>query len=284
MGYQAILDSFEEWLGGAWSSRHRVVAWGAGAELLVNISSPDPKARSTIEQDEFYGEPHSNKWMTYREQHHAEGKDDITAVNIVRPSPQCQVTNNTSQDIVVGRANGELKKICISPNAKDFKVKHFDTSRSPVRSLDVTSGRASLFASCLHDDRLALFPLDADRHLVQPIVQTSVVKPSTQSCRTWSTRFLSSDKVAVGVGPAYDIVKVFDITRHGLSAEPVRSFGNGKGSLTSAYPVRSLPSSSASDPNGAGQVIVSGGYDGVVRSVRSSHVSRNSANPDLQAS
>lgn len=38
MGYQAVLDSYEEWTANDWSTRKSVVAWGAGAELVLKVT------------------------------------------------------------------------------------------------------------------------------------------------------------------------------------------------------------------------------------------------------
>ena len=275
MGYQAVLDSYETWTGNDWISRKTVVAWGAGAELVLNVSkqltiSPQkPDASSSRESEDLAREPHrshtSSSWLTYREDHHAEGHDDITSASILNPSQRHHNDDDPNlEHVLIGRASGELTSVGFKSGVENCVLRQFDTAGSSVRSASVGPNESHLVAACLGDDRLAVYPLYSRLELVSPSSETICIPQGERSCRTWSTTFLSSTRIAIGMGPSVEIVRVFDLSSTGVSREPLRSFGHGKSFRTSAYPVRPLPTSSTS----AGRhdsLLLSGCYDGIIR-------------------
>lgn len=281
MGYQAVLDSYEEWVGPAWACRKSVVAWGAGAELIMNLSrSPDTVGkvnrgfsghRDTSLAEEQQHKNATSDWLTYREQHHAEGRDDITSVNVLRPVHRQQDDDGSHlEQVVVGRANGELSTIGLKQNAEQCLLKRFDTNGLIVRSAAVSSRQSHLLASCLDDDKLVVYNLESPSDLVSPANQTTCIPQNGRSCRVWSTRFLSDTKVAVALGPSSDIVHVYDLSTSGLSKGPLRRFGHNLTFGTSAYPIQPLPNSAASGTEFDNDLLLSGGFDGAIRYVNTS--------------
>ena len=279
MGYQAVLDTYEELTTNKWSSAKRIVAWGAGAELVMGISGLDT---TTIQQATRTQRPTDNAargvvdlratppgvWLSYREKHHAQGRDDITTVNLLRSGQHVNdEKGNSGEELVLGRANGELCAVRISLPTGKCHVRRYETASSSVRSTDVSSSQHPLLASCLGDDRLVLYPVHSHQESVGPTSETCCVTGSQRNCRTWSTKFLSHDMIAIGMGPSTETVKVFQVTGDGLSREPVRCFRSGKAAPTSAYPVRALPNSTCHGPGVRQDLILSGNYDGTIRSV-----------------
>lgn len=245
MGFQPVIDSYEEWTGGDWTSREDVVAYGAGARLMLHNTAG---------------------WITYQDLiQHQEGRDDITTVNLLRPH---QASGDWSGlKVVVGRASGDLKLVVIDPSSRSCSERRFATRGTLIRSADLSSSKSPLLAACLGDSRAVLYSTAGNERWMEPLSEVDCADKLQPSCRTWSARFLSDRRLAIGRGPSAQIVQVYDVSPEGLSSAPVRSFGAGKAAgkpQTSAYPLCSLPESSVASA-ASGSVFLSGGYDGCVR-------------------
>ena len=265
MGFQAVVDSFENWPSNTWRSRREVVTWGAGAQLIMRTSGRgDAVRKDTQDASRFPGdlegldEDQSRcEWLIYRDSLHSEGRDDIISVNLLRPSDSYPYD---IKRVVVGRASGELSLLQLSKARDRCTNQRFQTFDCSVRSTDISQDHQPLLVAGLGDDRAILYPLHGDGPRVQPLTEVRCVDEKEVACRTWSTRFLSNDCVAVGRGPSKALVHVYRVGTTGFG-RPIRVFGSGRGSqrTTSVYPLLSLRDSS-------GSVFFSGGYDGCIRS------------------
>ena len=270
MGYQPVLDSYDIVTGNSWESRKEVVAWGAGAELVIKriergkavLKEYECAPKAQRASQDMHGI--NSEWLVYREAKHADGRDDITTVNILRPNQGLQCRNmNTAEDVVVGRASGELAMLRLSSGSSNHVIREYETRNSPVRSSDMTPGPYPLLAVGLGDARISLYAVHGEDHQARPLSEVQTVSDVEKGCRTWSTRFLSRDKLAMGRGPSKKLIYVYNIGTDGLSREPIRIFG-GKGTHTSVYPIVGIPESSVSD-HAAGNAFLSGGHDGIIR-------------------
>lgn len=273
MGYQAMVDSHEVWTGGDWKSRKEVVAWGAGADLVLKTIT-----RNRDSDREFFRHPRERgqrfehalgrvKLLKYKDKSHLQGRDDITAVKILRSESESNLSYpDVKEEVVVGRASGNLSLLRLCANSKNCVVKQYATSDSHVRSMDLNPSQTCHLAACLDDDTIALYPLRSTNELIQPTSKVGCVSKNERCCRTWGSRFISTDLFAVARGPSSIIVEVYQLRDDGLSEAPLRAFGSGRTkSNTSAYPVIGVPSSGSNTP--CGSLLLSGGYDGFVRSV-----------------
>ena len=291
MGYQPVIDSYENWISDDWSSRHEVLAWGAGAELKVRLKTMGhgseqmwQNARDDVERSENFNQHHHLiEWLAYKENEHEEGRDDITSVNLLRPGQRMQQhPSETGEEVVVGRANGELALVTLSASQERSSIsQRYLTDCRPVRSASVSFCESVLVAACLSDTSLALYPLRAADIDVSPVSEVSVI-PSGQPGRTWSTRFLTHDRLTVGLGPSIEPIHVYSIDPAGLCPEPLRRFGTAGADVkmfgddrvdttgcttsgtSSVYPIAPIAASSQAGGR-EGEVFLSGWYDGVVR-------------------
>lgn len=277
MGYQPVLDSYDEWTGAQWDDRREVVAWGAGAELVVKIvdwggNVLEPKDRRASLKRPKYGCTRTKfEWLTYREPQHAEGRDDITTLKLLRPDQHSGATGSREGELaVVGRASGDLKLLRLRKGHTNCIVQEYETRAAPVRSADVTTGSSPLILACLGDSRAALYQVDNQSLKASPVSEVSCTSESERSCRTWTTRFLSKTTVAIGRGVTKHPVHVYQIAPDGITGDPIRVFGSGKGlaegSATSVYPIVKIPRSSSSRDSDSHEFF-SGGYDGKIRYV-----------------
>ena len=201
-------------------------------------------------------------WLSYQDPAHREGRDDITTVNIL----QGHNASLNVERVIVGRASGELVLLRLNENLSTVERK-FDTGRSLVRSADIGGDRSHLLAACLGDARAVLYDLSVNQEGTKPVSEVHCVNKTEHKCRTWSARFLSNQRLAIGRGVSDRLVYVYEVTPSGLTDEPIRAFGSGravKQAQTSAYPLCSIPQSTE-DPGFSNDVFLSGGYDGMIR-------------------
>lgn len=279
MGYQAVLDSYQVWQGSEWSSTKDVVAWGAGADLVMNITHRSPavanaarrnaRRRSDSQWESFARDRSKFQWVVYREKEHREGRDDVTSVHLLQfNGGDAERTNSNEERLVVGRASGGLDLIHLSvADTSSHVQRRYETFGVPVRSTDLAPSTNNQLAACLGDHRLALFALNGPEHSVSLTTEISSLRPGEVACRTWSTRFLSSRELAVGRGPSKEMVHVYGMESDGLRKQPLRVFRSGavETPSTSVYPIVTIPSTFGSEDRSDGVAFLSGAFDGGIR-------------------
>jgi hypothetical protein len=285
MGFVPVIDSYETWYGGDWSSRKEVVAWGAGAGLVMRVKHMGSKAKDMRlatkirNRGDFNVHEHTISWDKFLKKGAVEGRDDITSVNI-RP----QQNLKDPEQVIVGRASGSLSLVSLPRLRHEGQAKvlvSYETAGRPVRSATTTPGSHRLLVACLSDSIVALYPLDSARTHVSNAGETSVI-PTGHSGRTWSSRFLRDDRLAVGLGPAKIPIRIYDIGRGELMPKSVCSLALSdadadarldmlevdSASATSIYSLAEIPLSSLAG-GAEGDIFLSGGYDGFTRYVAS---------------
>lgn len=286
MGYQPTIDSYEEIMGNKWHSRKEVLAWGGGAELVLRIRKTGDEARKSFKEynlmhgSQFIDQHHHlHKWITYKDNGLVDGRDDITTVNILRP---WQKDGEASEHIIVGRASGRLDLVAVDVAPNSRVLCNFDTGGRSVRSATVNSSSDTpLIAACLADSAVSLYAATSEGALKTSLDEVLAVPPGKLG-RTWSSRFLRHDRLAVGRGPSGQPLLIYSIGEAGFCDSPVRQYdierrdgefapANGaqgrkslRGSSTSIYPVAPIAPSSITG-GAEGDIFLSGGYDGNIR-------------------
>ncbi len=285
MGFIPVIDSYETWYGGDWDSRKEVVAWGAGAGLVMRVTTMGNKAedmwgtgtdtRKLPRCLDVHG--HNIDWTVYNETNVRDGRDDITYLNLL---PQ-QILGDPEQ-VIIGRASGGLSRVSLSPNLSIDQaevVASYETGCRSVRSAARNASNQRLLAACLSDSAIALYPLDTPHRQVKPVGEVSAV-PAKASERTWSSHFLNHNRLAVGFGPSEKPIQVYDIGCGQLTDKNVRSLAlsdteagasiDGPDMVhllaTSVYSLAPIPTCSLAG-GGDGEVFLSGAYDGLTRYV-----------------
>lgn len=286
MGFQPAIDSYETVVGHQWNHRREVVAWSAGAELIVRVRlrtteteeayrNASPQAR----RDHYDASGTRIRWWSYRPFSAVEGKDDITTIKIIRPrrdQPADAQDADEEDQIIIGTANGDLQMIQIAVQDDGPIKTYFVTNGVSVRSsslyqTNVPDGNVGhLLAANLSDSKLALYNVESGKFKIAPASEIDVMPERKQGCRIWSTRFLDQTRLAVGLGPSTEPIHIFEIRPEGIVQKPIRKLGLGDNfdslvpdRASSTYPIETLVD--ANGNRGDGNVLVSGSYDGIIR-------------------
>ncbi|KAF2449278.1 hypothetical protein P171DRAFT_427491 [Karstenula rhodostoma CBS 690.94] len=288
MGYQPSVDSYEE-MGSAWVDRKEVLAWSAGANVVMRVKETGHRGARVwqeigIDADDPH-EPgmfgHPNAWYTYKIPESFEGRDDITALKLLRPHQK----SGDAEYAVFGTASGRLSLLSSDLEQRRATEQLYDTGSRTVGSISISAASEPLMAATLGDSSIALYPANYDQTGEDPIKALSEVRPIGSGMsigRIWSSNFISDSKVAIGLGPTLEPIQIYDVTPNGLTAEPIRKINlNSSHSVesghaarpynTSVYPI--IPIAIGSQGGSTEGVFLSGGYDGLVRlhDLRSPH-------------
>jgi WD40 repeat protein len=295
MGYQPVIDSYEEPTGKLWDDRKQVLAWSAGSELVIRVKelggkSLVPERRGTYSYFDHHG--HRTRWFTYRPPKAVEGRDDITSLKVLsKPYRDENPSNSATEHAILGTASGKLflSHLELDRSSNNTLGSVFETKGRAVRSADVLPGTQQVLAASLAETSVVLYRVPQYLYSapevcenVKPFCERSVLLDGGKSNRIWSTRFLSDGLLALGLGPSSKPVHVYQVTNDGLSKHPIRKLGIdatawafdnrvdtpehmvAKEKQSSIYPIVPLPAT-ASAGHSQGEVFLSGGYDGIIR-------------------
>ncbi|RMZ74602.1 f-box domain [Pyrenophora seminiperda CCB06] len=278
MGYRPNIDSYEE-MYGAWGERREVLAWSAGTQILLRTKETGTNIEKIRKREEGQQQPsgqtwvydafkHLNTWFTYKIPDSYEGRDDITALKLLRPHQR----DLAYEEMVFGTASGQLSLLRVSPDFSETRVQNYETNRRGIGSISVSSSSTPMLAAVFADTSLALYPIDRDRVSDVPIAPSSEVKTILGDApygRIWSCEFLSEDRVAVGWGPDVEPIEVYHIGPDGLLSQPIRKFNFTANNTVSerpisVYPIIPVPATAQGGSN-SGNTFLSGAYDGIIR-------------------
>ena len=257
MGFRPSIDCFEV-TGDSWDSRREVLAWAAGAELVVRQRS------GRFEQAKAYwktSKDFAGQWTVWKPAQQRDGHDDITSLNLLRPYQVSQADEDIP--VIIGRASGCLDLVQVSESSGIQAS--FETEGRTVRSAHVSPSDHPLLAACLSDSVLSLYPVEIPATpKVNPVAELTVIEPDTRS-RTWTTRFLSPNRLAVGRGPSREPLCIYNVTPTGFSGEPRRNFGNTDSAQDSVYSFMPLSFGSSQAGGDGRNLFLSGWFSGNIK-------------------
>jgi hypothetical protein len=269
IGFAPQLDCFEE-VGNRWRDRKEVLAFSAGAETCVRIRR--------------FGMGRFNRpsWVTYKPLDASEGRDDITTLHLLKPEEADLEDDHL--ELIQGTANGALSlvQLATEPGVDPVK-KSFTTHGMPVRSSSLcsTAWQPKLLAANMGDTRVCLYHVEGEGDTVEPVSEIDIQRPSNghRTYRAWSTNFISSTNLAVGLGPSDQAIHIHELSPSGIRKEPLRKFrllddtcgldvedrAESRHITSSVYPIVPLPASPGSGFGDTTSTFLSGAYDGIVR-------------------
>lgn len=295
MGFQPAIDSYLEWSGASWSARREVLAYSAGAELIIRVKESEANATRRLAAwgdilDKDLLRDHDEpviEWATHRAPTSVQGLDDITSLQLQRRDSAQQCRIGSHEAVVMGTASGSLMTLdvpLLGSDATGAKGLTYATQGRSVKSLDTSSGPTPMLAAALAGTHVALYPLsfpDNSPHsptITEPINEIAAIPATTGSTRQqcWTLRFLSPERLAVGTGPSNTPLKVFQFREDGIGEVPFRTFHchkpdrchdgvdvSHRAPVTAAYQILPLSSFNANDQD-PGDVFLTGFHDGFV--------------------
>ena len=271
LGYAPALDSYEEWKGGKWADREQVVAWGAGAKVVVRKRA---RIHSTWEgeriESRFWARetPVKTDWAVMSGiEGNESAHDDILDLRLLRQSQR----QTEDEHMIIRRANGEVVRLRCNLNEKDFsEAARFRGNDLAVEALDVSHASVPILAVC-HPTTLSVFPCFQEGN-VSPISshvrdngQENVLKGMNLKFLD-PTRFVLAEKAMkqTSISP----IKVYSIEEDRLSVTSTTTCSpDGQRDLHrySASVLAPLPSSSRPGANDHCHLFLAGWNDGVIR-------------------
>ena len=320
VGYRPVIDSYCEQSGTNWSSRREVLIYGAGAKLFLRAksslneaASPHSMRQIVVSRDNktssralptrfddgtsvadaarlLGGDYHADRfeesfdgslgdhWLSYFEEDNIDGDGDITSVKILGSS---QRVSSDTEVCVVGRANGQLKRLEIDLNeGRCLALNHYDTTGQVLRSIDISNGPEPLLAVSLSQNDIALYPSDSKDSWISPL-DTFSVAASDPGSVIHSTKFLNSSRLVAGIGHSQSPIRIYNVSPSGVEKVSLRSYA-ADGIPDSDYKISEgseykpsmrktvfciAPIGGTSRPSGGeGDLFLSGWFDGTTRS------------------
>ena len=287
--FHPVIDAMLEF-SGSLSSKKQVVAWSTGPEFVVWIMRSGnmiPKELDDSPDHTPFFDEDRNKINWFHVEHHefSSGLDDITSINLVKPDGQIRPLTSDSLvvDLIAGRASGYLHRYSVS-NVEPFRAvsntfHSFESEGQParrsVRSAHVSKNTEDQLLVAISDKVLSLYNAASESHDVWPIAEFDI-KVEGPGVRAWTTKFLSQERLVVGLGQSTKPVQAYQTTPTGLfltdtyglvgNNEPIRE--GHRRTAGSVYAIE--PLSVVSRPGGSrdGDIFLTGWYDGVCRYVK----------------
>lgn len=278
MGYQPAVDSYEESIGPSWDARRQVLAWSAGAEVVMRVKGMGLKNKADTRDTYSYLDhyQHHTRWFTFRAPGMREGRDDITSLHLLKGQYRQESSSRTDvEHVISGTASGRLELSHLELDRASSKTLGavFETNNGQIRCGDVEASNETMLAVGLGMATVALYTIPKylhsipDQHeIIQPLSEQTVASGGNTAYTVRAIRFLSNNRLLVGGGLSEAPIHIYEVTSAGLSKDPIRAVDHLyiEDEKTSVYALQAL-ASSAGARYGAGEIFLSGASDGIVR-------------------
>ncbi|EFQ99954.1 F-box domain-containing protein [Nannizzia gypsea CBS 118893] len=207
LGYRPVIDSYESWYGDHWFARKEVLAWGAGADVVLRIkdlNSHDHHAGEAGDnrQDSYDGA----KWVVFNDLPSVNSWDDVAGLHLLGGSSS--VDSPDAEDLIVGRRNGELTRLSISPSqGSATHGASFDTQGHKLDYTDLSAGTERVLAVSLDRGEIAFYKLDSPDDIVQPFA--SLKELLHGASRNRCSKLLSDQRIVVGADGGSSKIDVY---------------------------------------------------------------------------
>lgn len=251
-GYHPVIDSYETWQDGSWSSRKEVLAWGAAGRLRVRTIADG-----------------ATTWTSSKLSEDDRQDLDILDVRLLRPP---QHDNRAGETILLRTADGETKKLETSSKVNDFRqTGNYDIGLSRPTGMDVNSSCDPLLALC-DNDSIRLYPVQSSNQNISPLETFALHSDSEVLARTRCVKFLSDTSLAVASqylqGFSRAPLKVYDVnTAHGRHRPLTETLTSNDSDIVGRHNANVvMPLDDVASLSGqTGRLILSGWTDGICR-------------------
>lgn len=206
LGYRPVVDSYESWYGGTWFSRKEVLAWGAGADLIIrttNLGEADLEADGDDVDTVDWRPPPIVKWVVFNELRGVNSWDDISGVHLLGSDLS---KSDDSEDIILGRRNGSLARMSISPKEGTYSTKTaYQTGSQKLEGTDMSSGPGRVLAATMGNRSIAFFKVDGEDDYQDPFVELNATSLGRNRC----SRLLNDEQIAFGADGEGNKISIF---------------------------------------------------------------------------
>ncbi|KAL1992667.1 hypothetical protein VTN49DRAFT_4699 [Thermomyces lanuginosus] len=210
LGHRPSIDSFECWTGDRWEDRKEVLAWGAGAEIIIRLRSTGKNAKQQC--------------LKFNDLEDYSSRDDICGVHVLRPEHQSK--QDDKLHIIYGRFNGSVDHIAISPEDGSYEHRQsFNTYWRDTSRLDLSSGPEPIL-SAQSSSGIWLYRTTTDDFEVQPFANLETVV-TAEGASPYHSKFLSPNRIAVGVSGRSNYLAIADIANERISTVRNMLFDDG---------------------------------------------------------
>ncbi|KAK2861482.1 hypothetical protein FQN49_004158 [Arthroderma sp. PD_2] len=220
LGYRPVIDSYESWYANDWFARKEVLAWGAGADVVLRIkdlgrhdNDDELKVNGTGSRNRSYD---GAKWIVFNDLHDVNSWDDVAGLHLLGASSSADCPDR--EDLIIGRRNGDVVHLSISPSEGSSMVKaRFDTNGHKLDHTDLSTGTDRVLAVALDGRSIACYKLDSEDESVQPFASLKTIShgPSRNRC----SKLLSNQQIAVGADGEAAKIDVFNFDPKGVRKE-----------------------------------------------------------------
>ncbi|KAM5432386.1 hypothetical protein MferCBS31731_007498 [Microsporum ferrugineum] len=263
LGYRPVIDSYESWYGNHWFARKEVLAWGAGADVVLRIkhlsSHEVGEAESVGRKDSHDGA----EWILFNDLHNVNSWDDVAGLHLLGGSYSAGFPD--AEDLIVGHRNGKLAYLSISPSQGSATYKaRFDTQGHNLDYTDLSTGTERVLAASLDRQHISFYRLDSEDDTVQPFA--SLKTSSHGSSKNRCSKLLSKQQIVVGADGESAKIDIFSFDPTDVKKErSIRIEDDEEGRKPRVTEMVPLPALHSMDDMKSSDLFLSGWEDSKIR-------------------
>ncbi|KAI5305871.1 hypothetical protein KEM56_003030 [Ascosphaera pollenicola] len=222
LGFRPPIDSYELWRSGSWNDRKEVMAYGAGADLVIRIKNNEHPLSKGTEWEPWHREKDEAAWILHGSPEMANSLDDITGVHLL---PQLNTTS-AFEEVIFARRRGCVERVVLNPSDDAVVKKKYDTGMdSFIDRTDIDNKLHSTLAVTMDRGPILLFNVNDDRDIPQPFARIDPERRDGPS-RPLTSRLFNEESIAVWSHRLNNAINLFHITESGV--REVQSFECGE--------------------------------------------------------
>lgn len=254
LGFRPPIDSYEIWRSGSWNDRKEVMAYGAGADLVLRIKNNEHVQSKGTEWEPWHLEKDEAAWILHGSPEMANSLDDITGVHLL---PQ-RDTTAAFEEVIFARRRGCVQRVILDPSQEAVVKKEYDTGMTSfVEKTDIDKTAQNVLSVTMDKGPILLFNVNDGRDLPEPFARIDPIHGDGSS-RALPSRLLNDQSIVVWSHRRNREINLFNITEG--EVREVCSFACGE-ERKNVFDIAGM------DPYWGGHHFLSGWQDGSVKYV-----------------
>ncbi|KAI5291281.1 hypothetical protein KEM55_008378 [Ascosphaera atra] len=261
LGFRPPIDSYETLRSNNWLDRKEVLAYGAGADLIVRVRNNEHHLSRGTEWEKSHRKTDKSAWILHSNPGLAGSWHDITGIHLL---PQLD-TSAAYEEVIFARRSGDVQRAVLSPSGEVTVKQCFDIGdKERVEKTDLSLEGGRVLAVTLEKGPTKLFNVDgtSETEKVQPFASIGPQAISVGgSPRNRVSKLLSASRIALWSHHDGKSIELCDVTESGV--REARNF-DGQRENKNVYDFTPLEAN-ARTGCAVGDLFLSGWQDGVVR-------------------